>query len=613
MNINKKPWPLATICGPIRARIDTRPDYQRPLVWSRAQKQLLIDTMLRGYDIPKLYWRRVSRNPDQYEVVDGQQRLHAVWDYYDNRYALPLDIDPVNGYKIAGAHYSELPDELRIQLDTYPLDIVVLEETDEDEAREMFLRLQSGTTLKAAEKRNAMPGNLRNLVCTLAKHDFFQVCGFANKRFDFDQVAAQMILLEINHGPLTLTDRELTKAYTDYADFDFEHGQGKRIADKTRRVLDFLKRAFPDKTPELRKAPALSLYWLVSTLMETHAIHGREKEFRKWFIDFEARREAEEQKPQDQQDEDMAIYHDHVIQATNSQDSVEYRHRVLSSMFMLAFPDLPRLDNQREFTEEQRLAIFRKYNGVCQWIGEDGTQCGVKCSWSDWHADHIIPWSKGGPTTVTNGQVLCPKHNLTKGSSLPNSEFPLTAPETFAKPMMAKATTNPREGKNGESPRDASPQASRAGNSDKQNYETGQPYTGVLAKLRRMGWTPEQLSGVGRTGYALNSDGSEIALLRYAKKQKQGQAEYYFFGVTPSIVDRLSTLGNLHVFLECGDSSHVLVFPGSDFRQLMANVPQAGSSSEWKIKIYHSAFQWTLYPSGERVDISKYLNRYPEP
>ena len=76
MQINKKVFPLMTISLPngMRSRIDTNPDFQRPSVWSLSQKQLLIDTILRGYDIPKMYWRKVGTNPDAYEVVDGQQR-----------------------------------------------------------------------------------------------------------------------------------------------------------------------------------------------------------------------------------------------------------------------------------------------------------------------------------------------------------------------------------------------------------------------------------------------------------------------------------------------------------------------------------------------------------
>ena len=71
MENNKKPWPLITVCG-IQERIDTNPDFQRPSVWSKSQKQLLIDTILRYYDVPKMYWRKISSMPDKYDVVDGQ-------------------------------------------------------------------------------------------------------------------------------------------------------------------------------------------------------------------------------------------------------------------------------------------------------------------------------------------------------------------------------------------------------------------------------------------------------------------------------------------------------------------------------------------------------------
>ena len=43
METSKKPWPLITVFG-IRTKVDTNPDYQRPAVWTRSQKQLLVDT-----------------------------------------------------------------------------------------------------------------------------------------------------------------------------------------------------------------------------------------------------------------------------------------------------------------------------------------------------------------------------------------------------------------------------------------------------------------------------------------------------------------------------------------------------------------------------------------
>ena len=105
MEMNKKPWPLATLFG-IRDRIDTNPDFQRPPVWTRSQKQFLLDTILRNLDIPKLYWHKTGRNPDTYAVVDGQQRLRAIWEFQSEKYRLAKDADPINGHQIVGLSYS---------------------------------------------------------------------------------------------------------------------------------------------------------------------------------------------------------------------------------------------------------------------------------------------------------------------------------------------------------------------------------------------------------------------------------------------------------------------------------------------------------------------------
>ena len=105
MEINKKTWPLSTTFK-LRDRINTDTDYQRPPVWTTAQKQMLMDSILRGYDVPKFYWHKVSEK--QYDVVDGQQRLRAIWEFMDNKYALAKDADPIDGVEIAKIKYPDL-------------------------------------------------------------------------------------------------------------------------------------------------------------------------------------------------------------------------------------------------------------------------------------------------------------------------------------------------------------------------------------------------------------------------------------------------------------------------------------------------------------------------
>ena len=137
MKTNKRPWPLSTLSNAkgIRQRIDTNPDFQRPAVWSTAQKQLLIDSILREYDVPKMYWRKVGERPDRYDVVDGQQRLRAIWSFVDGEFKLSKDAEPIDDMPIANCSYQTLPDELQIRFDQYTLDVLVLEDTVEDEVR----------------------------------------------------------------------------------------------------------------------------------------------------------------------------------------------------------------------------------------------------------------------------------------------------------------------------------------------------------------------------------------------------------------------------------------------------------------------------------------------
>jgi hypothetical protein len=409
MEMNKKPWPLSTVFG-LRDRIDTNPDYQRPAVWGLAQKQLLVDTILRGYDIPKFYWRRTAIKPDKYEVVDGQQRLRAIWQFQSNEISLPKDADPIDGHTTAGLRYSELPDELRMQFDVYTLDIVVMSESDEDEVREMFLRLQNGTTLKAQEKRNAMPGAMRSFVRGLAEHQFFRNCKFANSRYTYDHIAAQATLIELKGGPTNVRNADLNRMYQDDAEFDDKCTKAK----KTRRVFDYLLRCFPAKTPELERFNVVSLYALCSHLLEQYVVQGREDEIALWFVEFEASRKEQRKLSTDDCDPEVVLYHEKTSHSTDAADSIRWRHEHLLRKLLEAIPDLELKDNQRLFTQEQRLAIFRRDRGRCQLR----IKCEeVECDWDNWQADHVVPWSSGGQTIVSNGQVACGPCNAAKGAA----------------------------------------------------------------------------------------------------------------------------------------------------------------------------------------------------
>ena len=157
MNLNTHNWTVFSV-DRRKNKIDPRPAYQRGPVWSVSHQQLFIDSILRGFDIPKLYLRTVDDDQYKWEVIDGQQRLRAIWGFLSNGYPVSDDSDPVDGHAIAGEFYKDLHEDLVDQLVAYELSIVSVEETNDQEVEDMFLRLQNGMPLNAAEKRNAISG-----------------------------------------------------------------------------------------------------------------------------------------------------------------------------------------------------------------------------------------------------------------------------------------------------------------------------------------------------------------------------------------------------------------------------------------------------------------------
>ena len=406
-------WPLSSVYRK-RNQINTEPDYQRPPVWTKAQKQLLIDTILREYDIPKFYLNK--RDSSHWDVVDGQQRLRAIWEFRENGFPIAKDADSIiidvglgpTTYEIKGKTFDELDPDVQDLFESYSIDVVILEDKSDDVVQEVFLRMQNGTSLKAQEKRNAIAGPVRDYVKKISSHNFFEECvSFKNTRFAHDEVAAQMLKLSLNGAICTVKDRELNELYKSGAAFDANSQKAKRV----NSVLNYLYKVFGSLCPELSKVNVISLFVLIMDLMENYDIHGREEDIKNWFIEFELLRQEERAKPVDDQDVRLLNYQSKLTNSPSSSDSIEYRFEFLKESLMTKYPDIAMKDAQRSFDEAQRQVIYRKNGGVCQ-------MCGIHCDWDNWEADHIIPWSRGGKTEVNNGQVLCPSCNSSKGNQI---------------------------------------------------------------------------------------------------------------------------------------------------------------------------------------------------
>lgn len=171
----------------IAGKLILRPEYQRQAVWPERAKVSLMETILLGYPIPEIYLA-YETSPDGYQtvsVVDGQQRLTALLDYLENRYALDELEDKGISEKYEGKYFRELPAEVRTEFFQYRFPIRRLSNLDEEFVRAIFARVNRvNMVLTAQELRNALlPGPFFDFLKDCAAHDLSTVSGvFSGER-----------------------------------------------------------------------------------------------------------------------------------------------------------------------------------------------------------------------------------------------------------------------------------------------------------------------------------------------------------------------------------------------------------------------------------------------
>ena len=131
------------------------PAFQRRPVWTNDARSYLIDTILRGFSMPKIYLR-TTINPKTRtsirDVVDGQQRLRTIIDFDDD--ALVLN---KRANEFAGMRYSDLGVEYQEAFLSYQITVEHLINATDQAVLETFARLNSYTVpLNPAELRHAM-------------------------------------------------------------------------------------------------------------------------------------------------------------------------------------------------------------------------------------------------------------------------------------------------------------------------------------------------------------------------------------------------------------------------------------------------------------------------
>ena len=220
------------------------PDWQREEVWDLPRKQLLIDSILRGWRLPKFYFVLTATNPQGYEVVDGQQRLATIFEFLSDE----LDLSDDTAKEFGGKTYRSLPVDVSDKVDDFEIDFDEIYDANDTDLMEFFQRLQSGLQLNSSEKLNAIRSKLRTFCRNQSNHDFFiNRVAFSDKRYAHFDVMAKVATLEVEGVGTGLRFADVKQVFESQANFSEQSQVAKRI----RSALDFLAIAYTSRYKNL--------------------------------------------------------------------------------------------------------------------------------------------------------------------------------------------------------------------------------------------------------------------------------------------------------------------------------------------------------------------------
>lgn len=141
--------------------------YQRKLVWTVAEKQALIESIQRGYPIPLILLADRVGRPGAYEIIDGMQRLDAIFKFIEDSFDVGgryFDVRELararqladEGAIVAVRDQPLLSRDECAQLLEYQLAVTIYPAPSEESVWEVFRRINSnGRHLSPHETRQA--------------------------------------------------------------------------------------------------------------------------------------------------------------------------------------------------------------------------------------------------------------------------------------------------------------------------------------------------------------------------------------------------------------------------------------------------------------------------
>lgn len=347
-------------------RLTIRPSFQREFCYSDKKRDMVIDTVRKGFPLNIMYWNKAGN--DTYEVLDGQQRTISLGQYLNSDFAIKI-----NGND---KFFHNLTDTEKKQIEDYELTIYICDGTEEEKLEWFRVINIAGETLTNQELLNA----------TYAGPWLADAKNYFSKR---NCVAGQMADGFIKGNPIR--QDYLEKALSWIADRDGLESGGKYMAIHQhdadanvlwlyfQEVISWAKRLFPNVSKKLTES-------------------------QEWGILYNKYKQKAYNTNEMKALMDKLILDEDVTKQTGIipyvlSDRTKHDEKLLSI---------------RVFSEQMKRRVWEKQGHKCPYCVKNGID--TEYAFEDMQGDHIIPWSQGGRTVEDNCQMLCQKCNNDKSA-----------------------------------------------------------------------------------------------------------------------------------------------------------------------------------------------------
>ncbi len=390
---DKKDFPLSLIKDMFdEGDIIPQPDYQRDYVMDVKTASKLIESVLMNIPIPTVYL--CEEVDGTFSIIDGQQRMTSFVKYLKNEYALK-GLEELS--ELNGKTFAELDKSLQRTLKACTLNSIILTKESQGLKYEIFARLNQGAIrLKPQELRNCIyRGSLNTLIESIAEDNkhLKELFLEENKRKNYQEYILRFFSLR----NLTDYSSSMTKTMNNFMSKhqNADKQELKELKNLFNSTIDIIKQVFGSTAfcaYDRQKGQFMNKFSgsvydsvvIACSMFDNHDLMVHADEIRSQVNEIK---------------KNNATYQDYTYAATGSKNRVVGRIMMVYNIIAQIVGKASDGGVARTFSNEVKEQLW--HDGyICPYCNQ------TILSIEDAEVDHILAFSNGGETDISNAQLL---------------------------------------------------------------------------------------------------------------------------------------------------------------------------------------------------------------